>query len=187
MDNSITFGDMVHSYELDRYLSRYEDKLIADNSIQNGEIDLEHLKSSIIEVANNSKTDIEQALLSKNFIYNLTGNRKTKNSDSPEYNLDLESTVLKEDFDPSMPNWLMRAIKMNNSEKSRGHKDLNYVMPFDTMKWKVEPFPEKGKLNDIGNNEYIALLIDALNHDASISEYLNPANRIQRILNKYNK
>ena len=33
--------------------------------------------------------------------------------------------------------------------------------------------------------KYIALLIDALNHDASISEYLNPANRIQKILNKY--
>ena len=40
---------------------------------------------------------------------------------------------------------------------------------------------------NVDMSKYIALLIDALNHDASISEYLNPANRIQRILNKYNK
>ena len=40
---------------------------------------------------------------------------------------------------------------------------------------------------NVDMSKYIALLIDALNHDASISEYLNPANRIQRILEKYNK
>ena len=40
---------------------------------------------------------------------------------------------------------------------------------------------------NVDMSKYIALLIDALNHDASISEYLNPANRIQRILKKYNK
>ena len=38
---------------------------------------------------------------------------------------------------------------------------------------------------NVDMSKYIALLIDALNHDASISEYLNPANRIQRILEKY--
>ena len=161
IDNSIKFGDVVHSYELDRYLSRYEDLLLDNGSIKSDELDLQNLKSTIIEVANASKIDIEQALLSKNFIYNLTGTRKTKQSSSPEYNLNLESTTLKEDFDPSMPNWLMRAIKLNNSNKSFSHRDLNYTMPFDTMKWEVEPFPEKGKLDTIGNNEYIALLIDA--------------------------
>lgn len=36
-------------------------------------------------------------------------------------------------------------------------------------------------------SKYIALLIDALNHDASISEFLNPTERIQNILNKYKK
>ncbi|MBQ8799980.1 MAG: ribose-phosphate pyrophosphokinase [Lachnospiraceae bacterium] len=36
-------------------------------------------------------------------------------------------------------------------------------------------------------SKYIALLIDALNHDGSISEYLNPAERIQNLLHKHGK
>lgn len=36
-------------------------------------------------------------------------------------------------------------------------------------------------------SKYIALLIDALNHDASISEFLNPTDRIHRILEEYRK
>ena len=34
-------------------------------------------------------------------------------------------------------------------------------------------------------SKYIALLIDALNHDASISEYLSPTERIHNLLDKY--
>lgn len=34
-------------------------------------------------------------------------------------------------------------------------------------------------------SKYIALLIDALNHDASISEFLSPTERIQRFVEKY--
>lgn len=160
IDDTIKFDDIGYNYELDRYLKNYESRLMSDNSLKPGEIDLENLKASILEVANASKTDLEQVLLSKNFIYNLTGKRKTQYANSPDYNLDLESATLKEDFDPSMPNWLMRAIKMNNSTRNSGHKDLNYTMPFDTMKWVVEPFPEKGKLDSL-TDEYIALLIDA--------------------------
>ncbi len=36
-------------------------------------------------------------------------------------------------------------------------------------------------------SKYIALLIDALNHDGSISEYLNPSTRILNLLKKYGK
>jgi len=36
-------------------------------------------------------------------------------------------------------------------------------------------------------SKYIALLIDALNHDGSISEYLSPSARIQKLLAKYGK
>lgn len=36
-------------------------------------------------------------------------------------------------------------------------------------------------------SKYIALLIDALNHDSSISEYLNPSARIQKLLKKHGK
>ena len=36
-------------------------------------------------------------------------------------------------------------------------------------------------------SKYIALLIDTLNPDQSISELLNPTDRIHRILEKYNQ
>ena len=36
-------------------------------------------------------------------------------------------------------------------------------------------------------SKYIALLIDTLNHDGSISEYLNPTERIRKCINKYNE
>ena len=34
-------------------------------------------------------------------------------------------------------------------------------------------------------SKYIALLIDTLNHDGSISSILNPSERIQNVLNRY--
>ena len=34
-------------------------------------------------------------------------------------------------------------------------------------------------------SKYIALLIDTLNHDTSISHLLNPAERIQKVLKKH--
>ena len=36
-------------------------------------------------------------------------------------------------------------------------------------------------------SKYIALLIDTLNHDASISDILNPVERIQKRVNEYNE
>jgi ribose-phosphate pyrophosphokinase len=38
---------------------------------------------------------------------------------------------------------------------------------------------------NVDMSKYVALLIDTLNHDASISELLNPTERIQKILKKY--
>ena len=35
-------------------------------------------------------------------------------------------------------------------------------------------------------SKYIALLIDTLNHDGSISELLNPTERIRRCIQQYN-
>ncbi|MBE5937341.1 MAG: ribose-phosphate pyrophosphokinase [Lachnospiraceae bacterium] len=40
---------------------------------------------------------------------------------------------------------------------------------------------------NVDMSKYIALLIDTLNHDASINELLNPTERIQNILKKYNQ
>lgn len=38
---------------------------------------------------------------------------------------------------------------------------------------------------NVDMSKYIALLIDTLNHDSSISEYLDPTDRIERVLEKY--
>ena len=160
IDESIKTSS-VDRYYINRYVARYQKYLMDNEIIKDGEMDVESLTDSIISTAENSKKDLEDVLRSKNFIYNLIGKRKVQPSDSTKYNLNLENeSLLKEDFDSSMPSWLARAIKMKNTN-STGHRDYNYVMPLDTMKWKVEPFPEKGKLDNIGNNEYIALLIDA--------------------------
>lgn len=159
IDESIKTSN-VDRYYVNRYVARYQKYLMDNEIIKDGEMDVESLTDSIVSTAENSKKDLEDALRSKNFIYNLIGKRKVQPSDSTKYNLNLENeSLLKEDFDPSMPSWLARAIKMKNTNS--GHKDFNYNMPLDTMKWKVEPFPEKGKLDNIGDNEYIALLIDA--------------------------
>ena len=40
---------------------------------------------------------------------------------------------------------------------------------------------------NVDMSKYVALLIDTLNHDQSISEFLNPTERIQAILKKYNQ
>lgn len=163
IDESIKFSDSFNNWGLDSYLKKYEKQLIDNQSISTGDMNLESIKATIDKVINQSKIDLEQALASKNFIYNLTGKAKTEPSDSKKYNLDLdvENITLTEDFDSSMPNWLMRAIKKHNASRNiDGHKDINYNMPLDTLKWEVKPFPEKGKLDNIGNNEYIALLID---------------------------
>lgn len=159
IDESIKTSN-VDRYYVNRYVARYQTYLTDNDIIKNGEMDIESLTDSIITTAENSKKDLENALRSKNFIYNLTGKRKVQPSDSTEYNLNLENeALLKEDFDPSMPSWLAKAIKMNNTNRM-GHKDYTYNIPFDTLKWTVEKFPEKGKLGDVGNGEYIALLID---------------------------
>ena len=158
IDETVKFTNM--SYYLNDYVNKYQQFLVKNGDVNPEDIDVRSLVDSINNAIEVSKKDLEDALHSKNFIYNLTGKRNVKSKDDSSYNLDLESTQLTEDFDPSMPNWLMRAIKMNNEHRNYGHKDLNYRMPLDTMKWEVEPFPEKGKLANAADDEVIALLID---------------------------
>ena len=38
---------------------------------------------------------------------------------------------------------------------------------------------------DVDMSKYIALIIDTLNHDMSVSHLLNPVDRIKRCVNKY--
>ena len=64
---------------------------------------------------------------------------------------------------------------------------LIYRVLTTNLIYQTEELLSKPYYLNVDMSKYIALLIDALNHDASISEYLNPANRIQKILEKYNK
>ena len=53
--------------------------------------------------------------------------------------------------------------------------------------YQSEELLEKPYYETADMSKYLALLIDALNHDGSISEYLNPYNRIQKLLQKTQK
>lgn len=140
--------------------------------------DPEQLYNTVMQIIEDSKKDIEEVLKSKNFIYNLT--RHAKWHGSEDYTLDLdESTNLTEDFDSSMPNWLMRAIRINN--QPHGREDAKYNYALDTLKWNNDTIPDKGKLDQYFDNGYIvAVLIDRsgdLNNDDYIvyapSLYIN--------------
>lgn len=159
IDNSIRFdSDYFDEYRASSYISGYINSLLKKGELTyKDQIDKETLINSIKEAGEKSKESAEKVLMSKNFIYNLSG--KTKHGKDTDYNLDLnESKTLTEDFDPSMPNWLKVAIRNMNS--NNGHQDYRQDYALDTLKWTVEPFPEKGKLSNISDNEIIALLID---------------------------
>ncbi len=53
--------------------------------------------------------------------------------------------------------------------------------------YQPEELFQKPYYENADMSKYIALLIDALNHDASISEYLTPTSRIQNLLKKHGK
>lgn len=53
--------------------------------------------------------------------------------------------------------------------------------------YQPEELFQKPYYENADMSKYIALLIDALNHDASISEYLTPTNRIQNLLREHGK
>lgn len=46
---------------------------------------------------------------------------------------------------------------------------------------------EKPYYVNVDMSKYIALIIDNLNHDASLSELLTPTRRIKKIINKHRK
>lgn len=53
--------------------------------------------------------------------------------------------------------------------------------------YQPEELFQKPYYENADMSKYIALLIDALNHDGSISEYLTPTNRIQNLLREHGK
>ena len=64
---------------------------------------------------------------------------------------------------------------------------LIYRVITTNLVYQTEELLSKPYYINADMSKYIALLIDALNHDASISEFLSPTERIQNILTKYNK
>ncbi len=154
IDESIKFSDFRDSY----YIKKYIESAVEQNELTGADPDT--LYNNILNIIENSKKDLEKVLKSKNFIYNLTG--RTQYHKDDEYNLDLDESVkLTEDFDSSMPNWLMRAIKINNQKSRMAHKDFAYNYELDKLKWTIDDVPEKGKLSQYSDKNYLyAVLID---------------------------
>lgn len=154
IDESFKFVDLLDDY----YTKKYISSATKQDELQGTDADT--LYNNIITIVENSKKDIEKVLKSKNFIYNLTGH--TKHGNETDYTLDLDESIkLTEDFDPSMPNWLMRAIRINNQKGRFVHKDFAYNYELDKLKWTIDDVPEKGKLNQYTDKNYLyAVLID---------------------------
>lgn len=66
-------------------------------------------------------------------------------------------------------------------------KGLIYRLMTTNLVYQPKELLEREYYIDVDMSKYIALLIDTLNHDASIAEYLSPTGRIERILKKYNQ
>jgi ribose-phosphate pyrophosphokinase len=62
---------------------------------------------------------------------------------------------------------------------------LIYRVLTTNLVYQPEELLAKPYYINVDMSKYIALLIDTLNHDSSISKLLNPTERIQNILNKY--
>lgn len=66
-------------------------------------------------------------------------------------------------------------------------KGLIHRLMTTNLVYQSKELLEREYYIDVDMSKYIALLIDTLNHDASIAEYLSPTGRIERILRKYNQ
>ena len=67
-------------------------------------------------------------------------------------------------------------------EKGLIHRLLTTNLIYQTPELLTKPY-----YIDVDMSKYIALIIDTLNHDRSISSLLNPVERIHNILKKYNQ
>lgn len=64
---------------------------------------------------------------------------------------------------------------------------LIYRVMTTNLVYQPEELLQREYYINVDMSKYIALLIDTLNHDSSIAEYLNPTERIDRILKKYHQ
>lgn len=156
IDETITFKPYYNGIEgaVERIARRIQNQISA-----------EEIKT-IIE---NGIANVEKLFAQKNFYYRLTNKSNRHDKWSGSFNLRDENVEpktedvenLTEDFDPSMPTWLMKAIRQDNSRYS-GHNGSIY--PLDTMKWEITAPPISGKLpNEM--EDVIACLIDVSGED----------------------
>ena len=77
----------------------------------------------------------------------------------------------------------------NGVEKfDKAYEDgLIYKVLTTNLVYQPEELLTKEYYISVDMSKYIALLIDTLNHDASISDLLNPTERIQNVLKKYHQ
>lgn len=64
---------------------------------------------------------------------------------------------------------------------------LIYRVMTTNLVYQAQELLEREYYINVDMSKYIALLIDTLNHDCSIAEYLNPTERIEKILKKYHQ
>lgn len=143
----------------------------ADNVIKYYNIEVS--SDELIDTFKIALSNLEQVFNQKNFYYRLSNLRnRIPVRDFIEKNENIESKteevdVLTEDFDPSMPTWLMKAIRQERSRYNHNTATSNY--PLDTMKWEITEPPVTGKL-PAEINDVIACLID-VSGDKDLGQY----------------
>lgn len=171
LDSSIEIDDKwVDGYYLSRYINQVKNNS-QDSAMK--DIDAETVLNNIKTAVEQAKPELEKLVANKSFTYNLTG--KAKKGKANDYDLSLGESLskLKEDFDPSMPNWLMRAIKLLNTNRSYGgHKDFIFDISLDTAKWTVDKLPDKGTFATVTKNKIFALLLNAYGADSDKKKYI---------------
>ncbi len=74
---------------------------------------------------------------------------------------------------------------LDSFDKAYEEGTINGILSTN-LTYQTPELLEKPYFINCDMSKYISLIIDTLNHDASISELLNPINRIRKIVNKYN-
>lgn len=143
IDETVSFKDDINEYEL---------KAMCERAAKTSSYSADELYTTIVNVAETSKKDVEKLILSKNFIYNLSG-QKGGSSYSNDYTIHLKdddvSDTQTEDFSESMPKWLKMAIKQyNTSRGTKGYRTGMNDLPLDTAEFEKGVFPKSGKLPD---------------------------------------
>lgn len=136
----------------------------------------------IIKVIESGIENVKKLFSQKNFYYRLTNKMNRHDRWSDSFTIKDEQTEpkveeiqnLTEDFDSTMPTWLMKAIRQDHTQYG-GH--TSYGLPLDTMKWEITEPPTTGKLPR-EFNDVIACLID-ISGEAKRGNYIVYSPKLQ--------